>query len=520
MNKVCFRRLSQSFCALLLGLSGCASEGLRDVQLPPTPNLNPPKDEALSVAHREIFVDLQLKRDRCEDYDPATRRCGGGKHTALRRLNPAAETASAGDRVLVREGVIREQFAPRVSGAEGRPVTFMPYRGERVVFRDIDKPAWLLNGNYYLVLEGFYLERVIGWARLENAHYNEIRNNTFREALARGTTGGLKLVNSHYNRIEGNRFERGNDSLVLQASDRNLVADNRFEWARHSLLSLRCGNYNVIRGNQFHNQRQKAMEVYDCEAVSDAPYRLDATKRNLIEGNLFNHTRGSSRSYKYNAIQYAGQLGIVRHNLFRDNQGGGINLSVYADEALYNYGQRIYSNTFYDNRCFALISGSRGGSRVGGHAMLNNLFYKNLDCEGGDRQVELLWQGLDEERNALVEVDPGFVDEAGGDLRLRASSPWVDRGVFLTHTLAKGQGRRLPVADPAFFFDGGDVPGVTGDEIMLEGAPIRARVLEVDFATGSLLLDRELQWRQGQGVSLVYGGGAPDMGAYEIPISE
>jgi parallel beta-helix repeat protein len=503
-------------CGLWFYLSGCASQGLREVQLPPPPlRLDSQQAAVAKAVPREIFVDLSLKSARCQDYDIASRRCGAGAQLAFRDLNRAAAEAKPGDRVLVREGVVRKQFAPAVSGVEGRPVSFMPYRGETVVFRDIEQPAWLLKGNVHLVLEGFLLERVLGWARLQDAHYNLIRNNRFRNAQARGTTGGLKLVDSHYNRIEGNRFERGNDSLVLQASDRNLVADNDFRWARHSLLSLRCGNYNVIRGNRFHNERQKAMEVYDCEAVSDAPYRLDATKRNLIEENRFDHVRGSGQPHNYNAIQYAGQLGIVRRNLFRDARGGGLNLQVYKDEALYNYGHRIYHNTFYANRCFALIDRARGGSRIGDNAFLNNLFYKNLDCRGEGRQVELVWQDLDTKRNALLEDDPGFVDAAAGDLRLRPDSPWGDRGVFLTRTLAQGQGRRLPVADPAFFFDGAGVPGVSGDVIALQGEAVRARVEAVDFATGTLLLDREIRWRKGQGVALDYAGGAPDMGAFE-----
>ncbi len=515
MNNRHHRSLCWVCWGLWFYLSGCASQGLRDAQLPPPPQLKPPKPAVALSAPREIFVDLRLKVARCDNYHPASRGCGKGTKIAFRDLNRAADAAKPGDRVLLREGVIRKQFTPSVSGVEGRPVTFMPYRGERVVFRDIDDPAWFLKGSYYLVLKGFYLEQVTGWARLENAHYNEIRNNSFHEALARGTTGGLKLVNSHYNRIEGNSFERGNDSLVLQSSDRNLVADNKFRWGRHSLLSLRCGNYNVIRDNHFHNERQKAMEVYDCEAVSDAPYRLDATKRNLIEGNRFDHVRGSGQAHNYNAIQYSGQLGIVRRNLFRDARGGGVNLQVYADEALYNYGHRIYNNTFYANRCFALVDRARGGSRIGDNLFRNNLFYKNLDCQGGGRQVDLKWGGLDKKSNALAERNPGFMDEATGDLHLRADSPWVDRGAFLTRTREKGQGRRLPVHDPAFFFDGAGVPGVTGDEIALEGEATKARVLEVDFATGTLLLDRDIQWRKGQGVSLLYAGNSPDMGAYE-----
>ena len=510
---------STSLAVLLLlhaALGGCASEGYRDVSLPPPPAIDPLRSAQGSQTPRKLFVDLELKTARCEDYDPDKRRCGEGSFIAFSNLNRAAAAVVPGDRVLVRGGIIREQFLPVASGSEEQPVVFSPYKDESVVFRDIDKPAWLLKDKRYLTLEGFRMERVLGWARLENAHYNRVRNNDFFEAQARGTTGGFKVVNSHYNQVQNNRFKRGNDSLVLQASDRNLIENNQFEWARHSLLSVRCGNYNVIRNNRFHNERQKAMEVYDCEAISDAPYRLDATKRNLIEGNAFVHARASSRPHKYNAIQYAGQLGIVRNNLFHDSRGGAVNLQVYADEALYNYGHRIYANTFVANRCFALIDHSRGGARVGGHVYRNNLFYRNLDCSGLTRQVDLPWQDLDRKQNLLAETAPGFKHEPGGDFTPRAGSPLIDSGVFLTHTEQAGEGRALVVKDAAFFFEGAGVPGVAGDQIRLEGSDAGARILQVDIQAGQLLLDRPLKWQAGQGVALVYHGAAPEMGAYEF----
>ncbi|MCU7812628.1 MAG: right-handed parallel beta-helix repeat-containing protein [Candidatus Thiodiazotropha sp. (ex Notomyrtea botanica)] len=515
MNGTDRKGASSLIWVVLSLLAGCASQSLQDVELPPPPQLASPSSDSELHQPRQIFVDVKLSRETCKDYDPHARMCGEGTHTAYRDLNHASSNVRPGDRVQVRAGVIREQFVPAVSGTEGRPISFQPYAGERVIFSGIQQPAWLLLDRYYLIIEGFRVEKVLGWGRLENAHYNEIRNNHFEAAQARGTTGGLKLTGSHYNRIEGNRFLRGNDSLVIQVSDRNLVADNYFEWGRHSLLSLRCGNYNVIRGNTFHNERQKAMEIYDCEGVSDAPYRLDATKRNLIERNRFIHARASSRSYKYNAIQYAGQYGIVRHNLFRDNLGGALNIAVYSDEALHNYGHRIYNNTFYANRCFGLINNSKGGARTGEHVMLNNLFYKNRDCQGGPHQVDMLWGGFDTKENALTEADPGFVSETGGDLRLNPDSAWIDKGRFLTRTLTKGRGRTLPLEDVAFFFDGAGVPTVSGDLIQLEGGSQSARVVKVDFSTSSLLLDETLTWHKGQGVSLTIGGSSPDMGAYE-----
>ena len=57
---------------------------------------------------------------------------------------------------------------------------------------------------------------------------------------------------------------------------RQLLEDNVFYRGRHSLLSVRCGDFNVFRGNRFDNPDQKSAEIYDCEGVSDAPYELDA----------------------------------------------------------------------------------------------------------------------------------------------------------------------------------------------------------------------------------------------------
>jgi hypothetical protein len=501
--------------SLCLSIIGCSAQLAKNEDFPPAPVLVKVSPTNLPRGAEKIFVDSQIRAESCRDYDPKSRSCGGGDQLAYRRLNQASVAAAPGSEVLVRQAVIRKQFKPASSGAEGLPIHFHPYGSEKVVFTDIDAPALFLLDRDYLIIEGFHVKDSLGWGRLENAHYNLLRNNQFNRALARGTTGGLKITYSHYNQIEGNRFEHANDSLVIQASDRNLIQDNAFEWARHSLLSLRCGNYNVIRGNSFHNERQKAMEVYDCEAISDAPYRLDATKRNLIERNHFTYTRGSSQAHRYNAIQFSGQYSIARQNIFMHNRGGGINISVYADEALHNYGHRIYANTFYANRCYAFNSSSRGGKRVGGYMMLNNLFYKNVDCRGRGRQLDNPWGDLDEGLNAIVEEDPKFVFAEPGDLRLRGDSPWVDKGHFLTQVRSSGQGRKLPVEDATFFFDGAGVPGVMGDQIQLQFGEQIARVVEIDISSHTLVLDKALSWSEGEGVSLPFHGDSPDMGAFE-----
>jgi Right handed beta helix region len=465
-----------------------------------------------------LYVDQQIAQTSCTTYSVAARSCTGGIESAFKSLPDAALAVAPGGTVMIRAGVFTTQLAPPTSGAREAPISFKAYPGETVSLTGVGAPAILIRGRSYLVIEGLTVSDVVGWGRIEDSHNAVIRKNRFLRATARGTTGGLKLVRSRYVRIADNLFETGNDNVVIQDSHRNIVEGNTFTWARHSLLSVRCSSFNVIRGNRFHNERQKAVEIYDCEAVSDAPFKLDATRRNLVERNTFAYTRGSSETYRYNGIQYAGQQGIVRRNVFHDNLGGALNLAVYPQEALHNYGHRIYHNTFYGNRCFGLV-GSAGLGRGLSSLATNNLLYKNADCSGlGVEQFVI------DDPKALIFRDnavlragpgPGFIDEGARDLRLRPDSPLVDRGAVLTKTVGAGAGTTMRVEDVWSFYDGYGIEGEQGDVIQLAGTGTRATVVGIDYPNATLMLDRALSWPDGQGVSLAFEGTAPDAGAFE-----
>jgi parallel beta-helix repeat protein len=465
-----------------------------------------------------LYVDKLIGPAACTDYSPAARRCGGGSARAFRSLEGAAEAAGPGDIVHVRGETYAERLVPGRSGTEAQPVTWAAAPGETVTVAGTgtDEAAIFLKDRSFVVIEGLTVANVVGWARLEDSTHNVLVRNRFSNATAHGTTGGVKLVRSHLNRIVENSFEDGHDDLVIQESDRNVVEGNTFRLGRHSLLSLRCGSYNVIRGNTFSNPTQKALEIYDCEGVSDAPVRLDATKRNLVEGNVIADTHASSANYKYNAIQFGGQQGIVRRNVFKNNGGGGINFQHYPRESLHNNRNRVYNNTFYKNRCFAIVGQSGNRSEFYDNRACANLLYLNSDCAGAGPQVAIRDPGtVILEDNVIATSSPGFVDEAGGDFHLAPGSSMIDKGAFLTKTVGAGSGTELPVADASWFYDGHGIPGESGDGIQLEGQRDGARVIEVDLAGNRLRLDRALTWTAGQGVALRYSGSRPDVGAFE-----
>jgi len=465
-----------------------------------------------------IHADSDITGDCVGSYNPTARSCTGGIAVAYRALSGAAAAAQAGDIVLLRGGNFQETLSPSQSGTPDNYITFKSYPGETATLSGVNSPAISLLNRSYLIIEGLTVTDVLGWGRIESSSYNIVRNNRFVRATAAGTTGGLKFVKSTANRVLGNTFDDGNDSLVLQESDRNLLQGNTFTKARHSLLSVRCGNFNVIRDNRFYNTDQKAVEIYDCEGTSDAPVKLDATKHNLFEGNAFMYTKASDRDYRYNGIQYGGQSGIVRRNVFYANQGGALNFQVYADESLYNNKHRVFNNTFYGNRCYGMsASANSDHSRYFGNIVKNNIFYMNTDCSGGATQTSIgNTTAVKLESNAIVTVSPLFADETGRDLRLAAGSTMIDAGTFATRVVASGSGTVLPVEDVGYFYDGFGIPEETGDAIRLEGQSSTARIVWIDYTNLTLTLDKSLTWTNGQSLHLQYLGSKPDMGAFEF----
>ena len=473
------------------------------------------------AASATIHADSGLSGDCVGSYDPTTRTCGSGTAVAYRTLNAAAAAAQAGDDVLLRGGNFQEILSPPQSGTPGNYITFKSFPGETATLSGVNNPAISLLNRSYLIIEALTVTDVLGWGRIESSSYNIFRNNRFARAAAHGTTGGLKFVKSTFNKVLNNTFDDGNDSLVLQESDRNLLQGNTFTKARHSLLSVRCGNFNVIRDNRFHNADQKACEIYDCEGTSDAPVKLNATKHNLFDGNTFSYTKASDRHHKYNGIQYAGQNGIARRNVFYSNQGGALSFQVYPKEALYNNGNRVFNNTFYNNRCYGMsASAASGGDRYFGNIVKNNIFYKNTSCSGGADQTFIEnTTAVKLQSNAIVTTSPQFVEGTGPDLHLTVGSPMIDAGAFSTRSVGAGSGTVLTVEDVGYFYDGFGIPGEAGDVIQFEGQSITARVVGIDYANKTLTLDRSLTWANRQSLHLQYTGLGPDMGAFEFQSS-
>jgi parallel beta-helix repeat protein len=511
-------------------------------------------------ANSPIYVDPLLADSYCDDYDVATRTSGSGDQIAYNSLAGAAAVAAAGDIVEIRAGTYSNPLEPQNSGTADAPITFRNYNDEAVIITgETMSPAITINDRSYLIIEGLTISNVKRWMYALDAHHNIIRNNTFSGAVdsEHSSKTGLFFQEATFNRILDNIINDCNaDGLTLIKSDNNLVAGNTMTEAYHTLWAIKGGNKNIIRDNYFSNSIQKIGEVYDCDDVGfDHEFtEFDITKYNVIEGNIFAKTSTYYSTSGGNGLQYAGQNGIIRSNVFYDNNVG-LGMQYYADEANYNTHNRIYQNTFHENHCGGIATSAPDSDNYVDNIFLNNILSENLcsTYENGTQPYQLVyrngiegilfdhnnltsgtipdlvigdWDGSDNtldwfEANYStfftnnMEVAPLFVDAANRDYTLQASSPMIDAGTFLTTTTSAGSGLVIPLEDAGFFHDGFEIEDEAGDSVQLEGATTVLSIVDIDYTNNTITVDAETSWTSGQGISLAYNGSAPDLGAFE-----
>lgn len=508
------------------------------------------------VADHVVYVDNTITSPTCDTYDVAARSCGGGVETAYDSLAGASAVAQAGWAVYVRGGTYQEPLVVEHSGAPGAHLTFARYQDEQPVITGASlQPGIDISSRQYVIIDGLVVDQVRRWLYALDAHHNVLRNCTFTRALDSGGSSktGVFFQDATHNKIVNNLIEDSTqDNLALHHCDYNVIAGNTLRKAAHTLWAIKCGSFNVVRGNRFHNEDQKIGEIYDCDASGfDHEITLfDATKRNLVEGNVFEHAVKYYSTSGGNGIQYAGQQGILRRNAFYDTNGG-LGLQRYSDEANYNTHNRVYHNVFYGNECGGVGLGSGTPGQFSDNLLMNNVLHANVGCEGvGDAQIiyrslagfsflrndivgaspgAQVIQELFESGGTLatfesshpeifrdnLEVEPGFVAAESGDFALMPGSALIDQGWFLTATVSAGSGTTLVVEDASFFYDGFGIAAETGDIIQLEGQTARASIVAISLGSNTLTLDTPLTWDAGVGVALSYEGTAPDIGMVE-----
>ncbi len=526
-----------------------------------------------------IYIDNRLSANCTGNYSIANRDCDGSDGDAYNTLAGAAAVATAGTEVVIRGGVYSEQLSPKSSGNEDNYIIFRNYQDEIVEISGAAlNPAIWIDRKDYIAIEGLEIRDVRRWLNALGSDHLIIRNNVFERALDEygSSKTGVFLQSCNYTKILYNKLhDTTQDNLGMIDCDFNLIEGNIITKAIHTLWAFKCSHYNIIRHNYFHNELQKIGEIYDCDNAgygsSEFPKltSLDDAKYNVVEDNVFAYTASSGDASPYAGIQYAAQNGIIRNNIFYECVGPPFDLTLYGDEATYNYSNRIYHNTFYDNDFGGISISGNTSYTFGDQKIKNNLFYKNKFIQNDmrwswyteldNKPVQIVTGRTDgvlfennnifnsqadelyviaygsrtsssnpapeslswwEENNPQIfknnlQEDPKLKDPSIHDFHLQLGSPMVDAGAFLTNTTNSGvYSTVLQVEDAGWFMDGFGI--VNGDTIQLEDQADQAIILSVDYCARTLTLDRPLSWSTGQGVSMKYSSSGPDIGAYEF----
>ena len=474
---------------------------------------------------------------------------------AATNLSTANANAQAGDLVYLRAGTYDtgEYIRPANSGvSDDNRIVFSSYDNEVVTITEAAYGIYIYKKSYISVngIDFYSLRRFM---RIYAGQYNDVGYCNFdtRSSSSGDWVGALiaddysdptpSSENSTYNRVHHCRFFRwaygGYDEhrgalLDIGSSQHpgpedesyyNLIEDNIFAYGGHHTLGV-YSKYNVIRNNYFHNETNGAnwnFEGYRA-TITEGPVAGNC----LYEGNRFGYAGASGMALR------SGE-NIFRFNAFYHTGSGGI--QVVANRPGVDYPDRnlIYNNTFYRCGYLAQYSGFQGGiyfcdwhgQAPVDNVITNNIFYDNKHgtvLYNDQVPPQIVFNNWDDN-----DLNPGFVDLSGNDpndptlpdLHLQPGSLAIDEGIALTSvTSPDGSSTQFQVENSRYFVDGWGI--IEGDEIRLIGGGEKAWISHVDYSTDTITVDRMISWTQGEGVALVYVGGAPDLGAHEYGADE
>lgn len=455
-----------------------------------------------------------------------------------RTISKANSTLQAGDAVFIKKGTYKETIRPNNSGTKGNYITYARYGTDEVIITGVSD-AVNLQSRHYIIIDGLKIIDVSErWVNLGTGSptYNIIRNCYMETA---GNWSGIWMgFGANYNQILNNTListctgapnDGPRDLIYCQDNSYNLFEGNDFKYGAHQCLDIlgdtsdtAPSGYHVIRNNTFHNPWHTAL----CLTLD--------VKNCLIEGNIFldsgeeyyNNYCGSDRDRSMSRSQQKGlQLSasnnIVRKNFFTNN--GSMSVTSWED-GKFCYDNRVYNNTFYKD--YKTIESSSGLSASGSVFKNNiidasveyaislynssNVFFVNNNISGG--KIKFGDLSNPEQWYDNLAVNPQFIDPVTKDCHLQSTSPMIDAGTFLTKTTGAGYGTSIPVADSTYFMDGWGI--INGDLIQLQGSKQILRI--VNIKSDTITVDQNISWDNGTGVSLVYNGSAPDIGAFEF----
>jgi len=302
-----------------------------------------------------------------------------------RTLQRAAESAAAGDTVLIRSGTYAGFRAVR-GGEAGSPITFAPETGAAVIVNSPGPSSW----------HGSAIE-------IEGCDWWTIRG---LEATAAPTAGIDVRESSHVSVVGCHCHHNGKWGIFTAYAEYFTAEGNECSYAaaEHGIYHSNSADFPVIRGNLCHHNRACGIQLNaDPAFPGDKIISQARVEKNIVYEN------GAAGGAGINLASVRDSL--IANNLLYGNLAGGI--AAWDDGAGTEWGcraNRIYHNTVHmppaGRWALSLINGSSD------NRLRNNLLIHDGDRGGLEIDSSSL-SGLDSDYNVVGRVS---VNETGMDL--------------------------------------------------------------------------------------------------------
>lgn len=337
----------------------------------------------------------------------------GTKASPYQTLNKAAEEATPGTTVYIREGVYKEQLVVQHSGTKVNPIVFQPYKEEKVVLSGTgtenkagDTALLTIDSQDYIEIRGLVLENLA----------TDLADETVMGIHVTGSSSHIILENNHIKRVEthaeggnahgiavygtepmtninviGNTVEElklgASEALVLNGNidgfnvERNTVRHNDnigidligYEGVSSEQDYVRNG---TVRNNVIHDISSYGNPAYGEDYSAGGIY-VDGGKNITIEENTIHHSDIGIEVTSEHAGQYADQIKVLRNTVY-NNFYTGISIGGYDAKRGGTKNSIIAKNVLYRNDSKEL----GGGQLLIQHDVKDNTIEKNILTAG------------------------------------------------------------------------------------------------------------------------------------------
>jgi len=446
----------------------------------------------------------------------------GSQSDPWRTIQHAANKAQAGDKVIIKPGIYSEYVILKNSGnsndgyihfigedkasviMQGNPelksafesskssyikieqITIKDYHEEGIAFYKSDdfkrnirlKNLDILNSGYERGLNcegcwdhGIRIAKVYDFIIDDCYVYNSWANNIYVHECANGA-----VINCTTNGMENGTYRDDSDGITIQNSRRITVQN--------------CtANYNYEDGIDIGGHSGstiKHIRVSNC-----------TTNYNYDDGLCF--SVGNDSDFDGYDITFANCLSV-------GNRNHGLTCYQEPNDV------KIVHNTIVNNRWGLKISDENPKNFI----IKNNIISQNTDTNFAYDDISTNvfklshtnWFGEvppDAYRGSSYQNEDPLLQQ---NFELSNNSPCIDFGEALTQTTSSDDGNVVPVERVDYFNDGFGIVG--GDWIRIGNRKVQ--IISISPNDKTLELSENISWNEGDPVSFVYSGNAPDLG--------